>query len=744
MSSLSPLPPESRSLPARLEEGAWTVPANEEAGGALSPAFLWSVFRRRWAWSVSLGALLASGVLAFVWLTFEPMYDAVAYLRIRERPPEIVQGVQVDDPRRFVATQIEILRSPLVLGPVLSRPEVARIPEIQQAEDPQYWLKERLRVRGQGESEIFSVIFQASDPRVAKTVVDAVVEVYLSLYSSRTDREVQQLLTALRHERDRQRQEVVQLEGDLRRMARENPESLAPRATGMGPTTSTLQQTILALNQQLVETQVQQRLLRARLGSAQAPGDESRLGEAQIEQLVDARDEIRAHRELIRQRERQLEDLREQPLYRPGTRRYQQELDHIEELRRKLDELRETARDEIAGRGDLLVTQGHEQDLASLRNHARELDAREQELRNRLAVERARLEQSADDAIQMELKQKELNQAKDLEQTIQQRMMLVSVERNPQRNTAQVELLQTSELPTRPVETVPLKLMAVGGAGALGLPFALFLAWELLMRRVTTGESMRNVPVEMVGEVATMPTRPLLLHALALRRYEEQQALFDQSLENLHSMLSVERHARDRRIILITSSIRGEGKTSIASHLAAHWARGTAESVLLVDADLRSPAIHRRFELDNTVGLADVLQGRCDWQQAIVNWDGGLHILPAGRATGGVYELFATGRLAPLLEQWRQRFDRIIIDSPPLLSAAETLHLAKVVDGVLFTARSEFTRQEQMKRATHKLLHAGIRPFAAVLNGVPTSQYAYRYDRYDHPHQAAVAAGEDA
>jgi Mrp family chromosome partitioning ATPase/capsular polysaccharide biosynthesis protein len=704
--------------------------AQEEAGGLLSPAFLWYVFRRRWRWSLALGLLLATIVAGMIWITFVPVYEAIAFLRIREHAPQIVQGVQVDDSRRFVATQIEILRSPLVLGQTLSRPEVARLSQVQKADDPQLWLKENLRVRGQGESEIFSVIFTATDPQIAKTVADAIVEVYLSLYSSRTEREVQQLLTALRQERDRQRQDVLKLETELRRMVRENPEGLSTQQRPGERGTSTLQQTILALNQQLVDTQVSQRLVKAQLAAAQSPGEEARLTDAQIEQMIDQRDEIRGQKELIRTRKQQVEDLAEQPLYRPGTKRYQQEMDRIADMEKELDELREAARSELAGRSDDLVTQSFAQDLAALRSQTRELEIRETELRNRLAVERSKLEQSADEAIQMEMKQNELSQAKELEEVIAQRIMLLSVERNPQRNSSQVELLRNAELPVRPMEAIPLKLMAAGVGGSLVLPYMLFLFWELMMRRVTSGESLHGIHLEMIGEVTTMPTRPMVMHPLAARRYEEQQALFSQSLENLHSMLSVEEHARDRRIILVTSSIRGEGKTSIASHLAANWSRGTDETILIIDADLRSPSLHRRFNIDNSVGLADVLAARVKPEEAIVAWDDQLCIMPAGVPEGPVYELFATGRLAPLLEELRYQFNRIIIDSPPLLSAAETLHMAKVVDGVLFTARSEYTRQDQMKRATDKLLHAGIRPFAAVLNAVTPGQYAHRYDRY--------------
>jgi Mrp family chromosome partitioning ATPase len=129
-------------------------------------------------------------------------------------------------------------------------------------------------------------------------------------------------------------------------------------------------------------------------------------------------------------------------------------------------------------------------------------------------------------------------------------------------------------------------------------------------------------------------------------------------------------------------------------------------------------------------GLAEVLDGKCSVDDAIVHWEGRLDILPAGALASSPHGLHSGDRFINLIDDLKTRYGRIVIDLAPLLSASEVLKMVTVADGVLLCARKDRSRASQIKQAHQRLRRAGITQIGAVLNGMPSSTYAYYYGEY--------------
>jgi uncharacterized protein involved in exopolysaccharide biosynthesis len=194
--------------------------------GPITPQFLGRALLRWWAIATPAAAALALAATAFIWFTFRPQYRAVAWLQIQEVPTHLAYPSQ-DNPRRFVQNQIELLRSSLVLSPVVAHPEIAALPDVQAQEDAVAFLAGGLRVVNVGDSELFEVAYLNPDGPAAAKIVNAVVDSYLRLRNEHDARRNERMLELLDEEKQLRQTEVSRL--------RENVRTLSEQVYGKDP-----------------------------------------------------------------------------------------------------------------------------------------------------------------------------------------------------------------------------------------------------------------------------------------------------------------------------------------------------------------------------------------------------------------------------------------------------------------------------------------------------------------------------
>ena len=182
------------------------------------------------------------------------------------------------------------------------------------------------------------------------------------------------------------------------------------------------------------------------------------------------------------------------------------------------------------------------------------------------------------------------------------------------------------------------------------------------------------------------------------------------------------------RVLMVTSALQGEGKTFVSSHLAGSLARAGLRT-LLVDGDLRNPALHRLFGLGQAPGLSELLRGEAaiadTIQPGLVD---GLSILPAGRWDSMAVRALAQGRLTAILQMVRENYDMVVIDSAPVLPVADTLLIGRHVDGVLFSVLRDVSRLPAVHAAYARMAQLQLPILGAVMGGTGRDAYGpYSY-----------------
>jgi capsular exopolysaccharide synthesis family protein len=187
---------------------------------------------------------------------------------------------------------------------------------------------------------------------------------------------------------------------------------------------------------------------------------------------------------------------------------------------------------------------------------------------------------------------------------------------------------------------------------------------------------------------------------------------------------------RGLKVILVASAVAGEGKTLTSVNLALTLSESYRRNVLLVDGDLRRPALHDVFKINTATGLADALGAREDTKLTLHHVSNWLTVLPAGRPQADPMAGLASERMKRLVEEARETFDWVIIDTPPLVLLPDAPLMAAAADGVVLVVRAESTPHNLVKRAVDSLKNVPV--LGVVLNGatVPAGGTGGYYGAY--------------
>jgi protein-tyrosine kinase len=182
------------------------------------------------------------------------------------------------------------------------------------------------------------------------------------------------------------------------------------------------------------------------------------------------------------------------------------------------------------------------------------------------------------------------------------------------------------------------------------------------------------------------------------------------------------------KIIMVASAMAGEGKTLTAANLALTLSESFRRNVLLIDADLRRPSVHKMFQIANATGLIDGLRSEKEEKLNLVKVTPYLTVLPAGRPDADPMGGLASDRMKQILNDASARFDWVVIDTPPVVLLSDANVLAEMVDGVVLVVRAGLTPVRLIQRAVESLDRQRI--VGVVLNRVAEMNMAYKYSDY--------------
>ena len=193
------------------------------------------------------------------------------------------------------------------------------------------------------------------------------------------------------------------------------------------------------------------------------------------------------------------------------------------------------------------------------------------------------------------------------------------------------------------------------------------------------------------------------------------QTVITEQYRLLRSRLSSLNGSHGNKVIAVTSTQKGEGKSITSVNLAIVMAEDTKKKVLLIDGDMRKPSIHAFFNCKSEYGLVDLLKNKIDIEPLLISSGiNNLTILPGGEPVESPSDIIANPRFKEGIERLKKRFDYIIIDSPPIIPFADMNILGDIVDGILLVVKAETTPKERVLDALKSLNKENI--IGVVLN----------------------------
>ncbi|NMR28145.1 polysaccharide biosynthesis tyrosine autokinase [Arthrobacter sp. SF27] len=315
----------------------------------------------------------------------------------------------------------------------------------------------------------------------------------------------------------------------------------------------------------------------------------------------------------------------------------------------------------------------------------------------------------------------------------------------------QIVALADAALPTSPVSPNVKLTLAIGAVIGLMLGLAYALIRNHLDRRIRSAEM-----IEKQFGVPVIGTIPVDKRMLDRRKVVETGTVEFQSDRASHAMSEALRELRTNlsfvdvdnppRIIVVTSSVPGEGKSTVTANLAVTIA-AAGKRVVVVDGDLRRPVVTSMFDLVPGAGVTDVLSGQADLEDVLQVWGQvpNLAVLGAGRIPPNPSELLGSHSMADMLKQLAAHAT-VLIDAPPLLPVTDAAILSKVADGAMVVLNAGKTTVDAFDKALGNLARVDAHVLGAILNRVPTqgadaAQYGYYGQYYQQDEEPTQKGG---
>jgi polysaccharide biosynthesis transport protein len=290
-----------------------------------------------------------------------------------------------------------------------------------------------------------------------------------------------------------------------------------------------------------------------------------------------------------------------------------------------------------------------------------------------------------------------------------------------------LSVVEPANLPTRSIGTNRFLIIALAGLVGFSLGAGAAYLLEYLDRTVKTThdvERIFNLPViGYISELKEKASKPTYV-------VENPNSILAENFRLLRSNIEFFQVSRPIKTILITSPNQGNGKTVVATNLALSISQGEQE-VVLVDADLRRPAVHKALDMVMEPGLSDLIRNKADIDGVVRNWYGGdMKVITTGHVPPNITEVVGSRRIGSVLGDLRERFEMVIIDAPPLI-IADSYNLASRVDGVILILEPGQTTEEQARAIKEQLNRSNAHLLGIVFNKV-SEQSAHSYFDYQY------------
>jgi capsular exopolysaccharide synthesis family protein len=704
--------------------------------GGLALQDYWRIFRR-YRWSILGVVLIATIIGIFNAVSATSIYRAQARLLVKFNLPNISNLQQFESTPMhwlFFETQADIIKSRAVAERVVERVGMnAEASVVQRESDTssadesagsrlrrglselKSWLPEELRlpelkpldekgrhaalvdgvlggvsVSGGQESEILVVSYVSAEPEKAAVLANAFAEAYIEFGLESRSSRVQQATSWLGKRIEELRRNVTASENALREyQARED----------------------------LVDTENREKIISAKLGTltAELIRAESRHNEATaryeqvrsnlergndyeaVAAVVDSTIVLEAHRDKV-QLERRVAELSE---------RYGEK--HPKMIGARAD-LQDADR-RLQGEVDKAVNNARKElELAA---------AQERKLREMIGRQQSEMRSIRGKAFELRQLEREVDANRNLYETFLARFKEADVA--DEYDVPNARIIDQAVVPTTPFK--PNRKRMVFIASLIGVVIGVLIAFlrdhfDNTFKNKDDVEKKLELPV--IGMLPRLKSNPLRGSFVERQVLSDPRSPFAESINDIRTAILFSHIDTPSKVVMVTSAVPGEGKTTLASNLAVAFAR--RGQTLLLDGDLRKGRLQEVVGLGKHAGLTDMLSGECSSKDAIIPDPevDNLYLLMAGTLPPNPLEIVSSMRFSEHLQKLRDSFDYIVIDGTPLLPVSDSIVLARLADATVLTIKADDTSHDAALEALNRLHSARISPVGIALQQIDT------------------------
>ena len=271
--------------------------------------------------------------------------------------------------------------------------------------------------------------------------------------------------------------------------------------------------------------------------------------------------------------------------------------------------------------------------------------------------------------------------------------------------------------------------LAAGLFGGLAVGAGLIFVVAFLDDRVKSAFDIEGtIGLSMLGVVPRIKKLDSSSKAQAVASNVDRHVT--ESFRSIHSALKLSDESKNAKVIVTTSTVPGEGKSFISSNLALTFANH-GEKTLLLDGDLRLPNVARSLQLENEYGLLDYVEKNVGLEEVIMTEVyPNLDVLPSGGKSKNPTQVLNSAKFESMLAELRDRYDRIVIDSPPLAAVSDVLNLLPLADGVLYVIKFNTVKRKTAVQNVRRLWESNTPVFGAILNNISSTLASYYYSSY--------------
>jgi succinoglycan biosynthesis transport protein ExoP len=715
-------------LPVGIEAGP-TGPA------ALTAApTVWGLFqalRRRWLLAAGVALVGAAAGVAAILLLLPPKYIAQTRLQVFSRTDAAFFLPSHSEPTDFVIYKANLaaqIKSPAVIAAALH--QVKDLAIVREHPNLALWLETALKTDFNLGPEILRVTLGADNADDAAKLLNAVADAFLKEVetkerSKRTLR-LSELEVNFREMEDKLNKKRSALRKEESREKLEDQQTMLAKYSAAQERVRQAEKAVLDVrlaqltaDQELKSTEEQEKTV------DQWPVPESQLDDS-LKQDLRAEPIFRA---LLKVQE-SIQQLRQNAVKAEGL--LAGELQRQSILEKGLADLREQLRPDLENRERRKLRDKLRGDAFALTNKItsfkRQQEALQKEV-DRARIEAADLNPSAQrGSLVVENMRNEVTR---LETSLTELNKTIALLKAEPVAGSRVALLQQAEPPQSKDVSRQAKMAGVAGLGLFCLGLFGVSFWEFRSRRITGADEVSTgLGLTLIGTLPALPERarkPLTTNGAATSKDLYWQSQLSESVDAIRTLLLHAARSESLQVVMITSAVSGEGKTSLASQLAASLARAWRKT-LFIDGDLRNPAAHRLFDLSLEPGFSEVLRGEVNLADAVKPTAlSRLWLLPAGHWDSHAVQALAQEGVKSVFDQLKEQYDFIIVDSCPVLPVADSLLLGQNVDAVIFSVLRDVSRAPSVYAAHQRLASLGIRTLGAVVIGAENGAGVYQY-----------------